>query len=96
MRKTPSPEKLRKLDELFSEAKKETELKKQEKLVRTAKDFAKHNNLVIPTEWKNQFCKKCNHFFKEKKKIRLSNKKISIECLSCHKVSRKQFKTKTS
>ncbi len=93
MRKKPSEQKLKELDLMFSLAKKEKDLKKQLKLVKGARDFAKHENMLIPSEWKNQFCRKCNIFFNSKnQKIRLSKGKISRECLNCHHVSRKKFK----
>lgn len=93
MRKSPNSEKLKKLDELFFEASKEEDIKKQLKLVREARDFAKHENLLIPKNWKDKFCRRCNSFFNSRnQKIRLSNGKISQECLNCHHVYRRKFK----
>ncbi len=93
MRKNPKSEKLRILGELFVEASKEKDLKKQLKLVKKARDFAKHENLLIPKEWKDKFCRRCNSFFNAKnQKIRIPKGKISIECLNCHHVYRRKFK----
>ena len=93
MRKSPSSIKLKELDLLFVEATKEKDLKNQEKFVKKARDFAKHENLLIPKEWRDKFCRKCNVFFNSKnQKIRISKRKISRQCLSCGYISRKKFK----
>jgi len=93
MRKNPSGEKLKKLEELFVKAEKEKESKIQIKLVKKARDFAKHENMPIPMAWKDKFCRKCNVFFNAKnQKIRLSKGKISRKCLNCDYIKRKKFK----
>jgi RNase P subunit RPR2 len=93
MRKKPSSEKLKILNELFVEASKEKDKRLREKLVKKARDFAKHENLLIPSELKDKFCRKCNIIFNSKnQKIRLSKGKISKECLNCHHISRRKFK----
>lgn len=92
MRKNPSEQKLKELERLFVLAKKEDKIK-QEKLIKFARAFAKHENILIPLEWKDKFCRKCNSFFDAKnQKIRLSKGKISKECLNCHHTKRKKFK----
>lgn len=92
MRKQKSSKKLKELDDLFIRASEEKNNKKQMVLVKKAREFAKHENILLG-KWKDKFCNKCNSWFKGKNvKIRLSKRKISRECLNCHHIYRKKFK----
>ena len=90
MRVKVSTDIAKKIDDLFVYA----SIKEEEKLVKKARDFAKHSNYRIPDKWKDKFCDKCNSWFNSRNsKIRLSKGKITKECLKCGYISRKRFKT---
>jgi RNase P subunit RPR2 len=93
MRKQFSAEKLRKIDDLFIEAEKEKNLGKKQKIIKEAKKSAKRNNISIPKKWRDCFCRNCNTWFNGKnQRVRISNGKISKECLNCGRIYRRKLK----
>lgn len=97
MRKKPDKKIVKRIDHLFSLAKKESKRRPDisRRYVALARKLAKHNNLSIKKH-KREFCHKCNTYFIPGKncKIRLLKGKISIKCLKCKSYSRYIIKHK--
>ena len=79
---------LRNIQELFLQAQKQPDY--ANKYVIMACKLSTKNNVVIPSELKKKFCKHCKTYFIHTKNVRVrtTQKRLTITCLSCNKQMR--------